>query len=59
MYLNDLMKKTDEDIRVKNILINILRITEKEEADKKLTSRKDTIKFLSDTMIREVRKTFK
>jgi len=59
MYLTDVITKKNEKIRVENILSKVLKIKNTEKSEMSIIDEKDTVKFLSEQMIKEIRKALK
>ena len=56
MYLPFITKEKKEEIRAKKILSDILKIDKKEKMLSKSESQEQTINFLSEQMLKEVKK---
>jgi len=59
MYLTDVITKKNEKMRVENILSKVLKIKNTEKSEMSIVDEKDTVKFLSEQMIKEIRKALK
>jgi len=59
MYLTDIITKRRKQARVENILSQVLKIKSIEKDIKQLNDEKETIKFLSKQMIKELKKVLK
>ncbi len=58
MYLPEIIREKNKEIRARKILSDVLKIEINEESKRKETSKEETIKFLSEQMIKEVQKAF-
>ncbi|MCD5384443.1 MAG: hypothetical protein LRZ97_00835 [Candidatus Pacebacteria bacterium] len=59
MYLADIITKKNKEMRVENILSKVLKIKNTEKSEMNIIDEKETVKFLSEQMLREIRKAFK
>jgi len=59
MYLTNIIAKRKDEMRVESILTKVLKIKNTEKKDDGVIDEQETVQFLSDRMIREIRKAFK
>jgi len=59
MYLADMITKQDKKAQVDYILSTVLKIKKEKDIEDKIREKDETIKFLSEQMIKEVEKAFK
>lgn len=59
MYLTDMVTKQDKRAKVDYILSTVLKIKEKKNINDKEKDIKETVKFLSEQMLKEIEKAFK
>ena len=59
MYLTDIITKKGKEARVESILSQVLKIKSAEKDIKQANDEKETIKFLSEQMLKELKKVLK
>jgi len=59
MYLHEIITKDKEKIKVNNILSKVLKIKIEEKQPYAVKSEKETINFLTEHMIKEIKRALK